>query len=94
MLKVRCKMCEHEVNGYCQKKRQATKPVKVRLNKPRSCSLYSEDALRVLTDYRKREAHKKNLVAMEQQRIAIAKVLFEAQADLEARKQEIKNEDL
>ena len=94
MLKVRCKLCEHEVGGYCQKKKQATKPVKVRLNKPRACSIYKEDALRVLTDYRKREAHKKNLVAMEQQRIGVAKAIVQAQADLLARKQEVKNEDL
>ena len=59
--RVRCKFCSHEKGGLCTKKTTRGFSPKVRVNKPRSCDLYSEDALRVLSDFRKREAHKGKL---------------------------------
>lgn len=85
-MKVRCFLCEHEKGGYCQKKRQATKPVKVKVNKARACDVYREDPLRVLADYRKREAHKKKLATLQEQRVKVAHAVEAVQTQLAARK--------
>lgn len=57
-MRVQCRFCENESAGFCSKKKQGGKPKKIKLRKRRSCDKYKEDALRVLDDYRKREAHK------------------------------------
>ena len=63
-MSVRCRFCEFENGGFCLKKKRAGKPVKIEVNKKRSCGLFSEDSFRVLVDYRKREAHEKKLRAL------------------------------
>lgn len=60
-MRVRCNLCEFEDNGRCLKKRRAGSPIAVKINKPRNCDKYSEDALKVLGQYRKTEAHKAEL---------------------------------
>jgi hypothetical protein len=67
-MKVRCKLCEFENGGFCSKKTKANHPIKIKVNKARTCDLYSEDGLRVLGDFRKREAHRAILKQQELQR--------------------------
>jgi len=67
-MKVRCKLCEFESEGLCLKKRRDGNPTTIKVNKPRRCNLYSEDALRVLGQYRKREAHKVEIKRQELRR--------------------------
>ena len=93
-MRVRCFLCEHEKDGYCQKKRQATKPVKVKVNKARVCDVYREDPLRVLADYRKREAHKKKLAVLQEQRVKLAHAVKAVQNQLAARKAAGESHDL
>lgn len=68
-MKVQCRLCEHEKNSFCSKKKQGGVFKKIKANKRRTCKVYSEDPLLVLGEYRKREAHKKLLQRQEQRRI-------------------------
>lgn len=79
-MKVRCRLCKHEKSGYCQKKTRDSWPVKIRTNKPRSCSLYEEDPLKVLGEYRKSEAHKKKLVNQQLVDLKVAELASQMQA--------------
>ena len=74
-MKVRCKLCEFESNGRCLKKKRGGQPIAIKVNKPRNCDLYSEDALKVLSQYRKREAHKAELQRQEMRRAKFAATL-------------------
>ncbi len=85
-MKVRCFLCAHEKDGFCQKKKTSSKPTKIRLNKPRSCELYSEDPLRVLADYRKKELHKKKVQMIQNRNNQLAEAISKMQADLASRK--------
>lgn len=67
-MRVRCKLCEFESNGRCLKKRRNGSPISVKINKPRNCDLYSEDALKVLGQFRKSEAHKAEMKRQELRR--------------------------
>jgi hypothetical protein len=60
-MKVVCSLCKHESGGFCTKKGMSNKPPKISVNKRRVCHLYDEDARKVLTEYRKKESHLKNL---------------------------------
>lgn len=67
-MRVRCKLCEFESNGRCTKKKKRGQAIAVKINKSRNCDLYSEDALRVLGQYRKREAHRAEMQRQELRR--------------------------
>lgn len=60
-MKVQCSLCEFEIDGFCSKKKKNSQPVKIKLNKRRTCGIYSEDVVRVLSEYRKKERHRANL---------------------------------
>ena len=62
------------------KKKQSGKPIKIKLNKPRTCDKYSEDPLRVMADFRKRERHRKVILQQQERKAAIAKALREVEA--------------
>ena len=85
-MKVRCRLCEHEKNGYCEKKSTTHKPVKIELNKPRTCSVFKEDGLRVLGDYRKREAHKRNVKQIQQRNLQMSQAVAQIQQELASRR--------
>ena len=74
-MKVRCKLCEFEQKGFCLKKKRAGKPVKIKVNKSRSCSLYVEDARKVLEQFRKQEAHRAVLKRQGLQKVQLAAAL-------------------
>lgn len=57
-MRVQCCLCEYEDAGFCTKKKRVGRPIKIKPNKRRTCVAYSEEAIRVLTQYRKREAHR------------------------------------
>ena len=88
-MKVRCRLCVHELDGFCQKKFTAQKPVKIELNKPRTCGVFKEDGFRVLTDYRKREAHTKRVKSIQQQNLTVFQELTKVQEDLASRKKKL-----
>jgi hypothetical protein len=44
--KIQCKMCLFENNGFCSKKRNGGKQVKVDLGKKRFCDLYVVDPIK------------------------------------------------
>lgn len=75
-MKVRCKFCSHESKGACTKKVRKGKPEIVKVNKPRTCNLYNEDAVRVLSDFRAREKQKQ-VVARSNARFQYVKKLME-----------------
>ncbi len=85
-MKVRCRLCEHEKDGFCQKKGTAQKPVKIELNKPRTCDVFKEDGMRVLLDFRKRESHKKRVKTIQQQNLQMFEAYTKIQEELLARK--------
>lgn len=74
-MRVKCSLCCYELNGHCTIKKSGGKPAKVKVNKSRMCDLYKEDAIRVLADFRKKEAHKKVLKSQEIRRAKIAAAL-------------------
>ena len=74
-MKVKCKFCKFEKDGVCLKKKGGAGLSKVKLNKPRSCSLYTEEAIKVISDYRKKEKHKKVLQAQEQRNAKIREII-------------------
>ena len=74
-MKVKCSLCEFEDNGFCTKKVRGGKPASIKPNKRRNCDLYSEDALRVLGEFRKHEAHKAELKRQELRRAKFEAVL-------------------
>jgi hypothetical protein len=86
-MKVRCRLCENQKDGYCTKKVNNGHHVKIELNKPRSCDLYSEDGMRVVMDYRKKEAHNANLKNVKARNAAIMKAIENARAALASRKE-------
>jgi hypothetical protein len=57
-MRVTCKLCQFEKEGACTKKRQGGKPKKIKLSKRRTCNIYEEDAMKVFSQFRKREAHR------------------------------------
>lgn len=65
-MRVRCKFCQFEDGGTCSKKSS-----RVKINKPRTCSLYKEDSFRVFQQYKKEEKHKIKLRKMALQRAKI-----------------------
>jgi hypothetical protein len=77
-MKVRCNFCEHERSGFCTKKLQRSKPIRIEVNKPRSCDAYSESAGKVVEDFRKKEAHKKKLTEMKKRNVLIADLMRKA----------------
>lgn len=77
-MKVRCNFCEHESNGFCTKKLQRSKPIRIEVNKPRSCDVYSESAGKVVEDFRKKEAHKKKLTEMRKRATLVADLMQKA----------------
>jgi len=74
-MKVQCSLCQYEDNGYCSKKKRSSKPLKIKVNKRRSCGLYEEDAFRVLQMYRKKEAHRAKLINMERRRVYLSEAI-------------------
>ena len=64
-MRVKCSLCEFEKDGFCTKKRSGGKLAKVKINKRRTCSLYQEDAFRVLAQFRKKEKHLNNIKRLE-----------------------------
>lgn len=77
-MKVQCSFCEYEVDGFCVKKKQNSHPTKIKLNKRRTCGAYSEDVMKVLEEYRKKERHLANVKRLTmkraQMRAAINKI--------------------
>lgn len=49
--KVKCESCLNEVNGFCQEKTNAGKPVKISLGKPRICDIFVSDPLKNTEKY-------------------------------------------
>ena len=91
-MKVRCHLCKFEDNGFCNKKKRANKPVKIKLNKARSCSLYSEDPMKVLAQYRKREAHKAELKRQELRRVQLVQAIRQLKEEAVKREQQEQTE--
>ena len=84
-MRVQCCLCEYEDAGFCTKKKRAGRPVKIKPSKRRTCASYSEEAVRVLTQYRKREAHRAALQRQVFQRAQVAWAVQQArEAGLEA----------
>ncbi len=85
-MKVKCRLCEHESNGFCTKKTNNSKPIKIELNKSRTCDKYEEAGLRVLGEYRAKEAHKKKVLQLKQRNLQIYEQITKAQEELASRK--------
>lgn len=77
-MRVQCCLCEHEEGGFCFKKKRGGKPIKIKSGKRRTCVSYSEEAVRVLTDFRKRETHKATLRNQDKRRVLIEKAIEDA----------------
>jgi hypothetical protein len=88
-MKVRCRLCSHEKDGFCTKKTNHGSLVKVELNKPRSCNIFNEDGMRVLYDYRKHEGHKANLKNIKARNVAIMQAIENARKELASRKESL-----
>lgn len=74
-MRVKCKLCKFEEKGTCSKKKSV-----VRVNKPRRCGMYSEDALKVLEQYRKSEAHKSELKRQEMRRAQFKQIIEDVES--------------
>lgn len=74
-MKVQCSLCEFERNGLCTKKTRGGKPITIKVNKRRQCDKYSEDAGRVLAQFRKREAHRAAIKKHDLRRAQLAKAI-------------------
>ncbi len=85
-MRVKCRLCVHESNGFCTKKTNNSKPIKIELNKSRVCDKYEEDGMRVLGDYRKNEAHKKNVAQIKQRNMQIHELIQKSQEELAERR--------
>lgn len=81
-MKVRCKFCEFLKDNTCSKKRN----VAVRINKPRMCSSYKEDGLKVFDEYRRKEKAKADMARQQLRREQAQKVMRMFQEELAARK--------
>ena len=77
-MRVQCCFCEYEEDGFCSKKKRGGKPTKIKTNKRRTCTSYSEEAVRVLSDYRKKERHKATLRNLDRRRALLKDALEEA----------------
>lgn len=77
-MRVQCCLCEHEEAGFCTQNKRGGKFIKIKPNKRRTCVKYSEEAVRVLTQYRKREAHRAAIQKATFRRAQMAKAFQQA----------------
>jgi hypothetical protein len=84
-MRVTCNLCQFEKEGACIKKRQGGKPKKIKLTKRRTCKIYEEDAMKVFTQFRKKESHRANLRQQELKRAQMAAIMRKLQTEKEAR---------
>ena len=91
-MRVTCKLCQFEKAGACIKKRQGGKPKKIKLSKRRTCNRYEEDAIKVFSQFRKREAHRAALRQQELRRAQLASGMNKLQEERDARGVEVLND--
>jgi len=77
-MKVKCCLCEFEKAGFCLKKKKRGKPIKIKTSKGRTCDKYSEDGMRVFSQYRKKEAHKAGIQQQTLKRAQLARAIEQA----------------
>lgn len=71
-MRVTCNICKFEASGTCTKKSQSGKPQAIKLTKRRVCETYSEDPMKVFTQFRRKEANRAKMRAAAVRRSTMA----------------------